>query len=302
MPFLSLMVASACATTTPVELINARAVFARASGGPAAQYEPADLHKAQVALQDAEQSFAQEKGTAKTVDLAYIAQCTAEIAEAHAQSAISEKREAKAKQDFGDTEGAMVKQAQGKLVTTRAQLADAERGQAEQTQQSAADRAARDDAEMKAKAAEQKATESDQKATAANDALAKLAAKEDERGTVITLSGSVLFRSNDAILAPTSLSRLDQVADALVAKGQNVVVEGHTDSRGSNATNLNLSQRRAESVRSYLVSKGVPTDKIVAEGMGADHPIAENNTAEGRANNRRVEIVIAKSAAAFNRP
>ena len=135
----------------------------------------------------------------------------------------------------------------------------------------------------------------DLKTKEANDALAKLAAKEEERGLVITLSGSVLFRSNDATLLPAAQTRLDQVAAALVAKGRDVTVEGYTDSRGSQATNLNLSQRRAESVRGYLVSRGFPTERIVARGMGPDRPIAENTNAEGRANNRRVEIVIAKA-------
>jgi outer membrane protein OmpA-like peptidoglycan-associated protein len=80
---------------------------------------------------------------------------------------------------------------------------------------------------------DQRAAISDKSAKDANDALAKLAAKDEARGMVITLSGSVLFRSNDAALLPASLTRLDQVADALVAKGQNVAVEGYTDSRGS---------------------------------------------------------------------
>jgi outer membrane protein OmpA-like peptidoglycan-associated protein len=125
--------------------------------------------------------------------------------------------------------------------------------------------------------------------------LAKLAAKDEARGTIITLSGSVLFRSNDSALLPAALTRLDQVAEALVAKGQRVTVEGYTDSRGSQSTNMSLSQRRADSVRSYLVTRGFPTEKIEARGMGPDRPIADNTSAEGRANNRRVEIVIARA-------
>jgi outer membrane protein OmpA-like peptidoglycan-associated protein len=61
------------------------------------------------------------------------------------------------------------------------------------------------------------------------------------------------------------------------------------------STNRDLSQRRAESVRTYLISRGFPSDKIQARGMGPDRPVAENSSAEGRANNRRVEIVIAKN-------
>ena len=99
---------------------------------------------------------------------------------------------------------------------------------------------------------------------------------------------------------PAAQTRLDQVADALVAKGRDVVIEGHTDSKGTHATNLNLSQRRAESVRSYLVSRGFPLEKMLARGLGPDRPIAENSSAEGRANNRRVEIIIAKGATQAN--
>lgn len=71
-----------------------------------------------------------------------------------------------------------------------------------------------------------------------------------------------------------------------------MVVEGHTDSRGPRDFNLELSQRRAEAVRDYLVSKGVPGDLFTVEGLGPDRPVASNATPDGRANNRRVEIVI----------
>jgi outer membrane protein OmpA-like peptidoglycan-associated protein len=287
----------ACATTTPSELTNARTAYSRASAGPAAQVTPADLHKAKVALDAAEASFAQDKDRQSTIDLAYIAERTAQIAEAHAQTALAEKSGNKATEEFGAKQGEIAKQTAGKLADTREQLGAAERAKAQEAQQTATERAGREEADRKTAAAEQKAAAAEQQAKDANDALAKLAAKEEERGMVITLSGSVLFRSNDAMLLPAAQTRLDQVAAALVAKGQNVVIEGYTDSRGSQTTNMNLSQRRAESVRSYLVSRGFPAEKITAQGMGPDRPIAENSSAEGRANNRRVEIVIAKNAA-----
>ena len=119
---------------------------------------------------------------------------------------------------------------------------------------------------------------------------------DEERGRVITLSGGVLFRSNDATLLPAAETRLDEVALALIANGKPVSIEGYTDSKGSRSRNMDLSQRRAESVRSYLISRGFPANQVVAKGMGPDRPIAENSSAEGRANNRRVEIVVAKLA------
>jgi outer membrane protein OmpA-like peptidoglycan-associated protein len=282
--------AAACATTTPVELSNARSAYARASAGPAAQQAQADLHKARTALDTAEQSFSQEEGTQKTLDLAYIAERTAQLAEARAEIALSEKKTAGAKQELGATQDQITKQTQGALAKTREQLGAAERGEAKQAEKAGVERAAREDADKRAAASEQQAKE-------ANEALAKLAAKEEERGLVITLSGSVLFRTNDATLLPAALTRLDEVATALMAKKHDVVVEGYTDSKGSQATNMGLSQRRAESVRTYLVGRGFPSEKISAKGMGPDRPVAENKTAEGRANNRRVEIVIAKGPA-----
>ena len=131
-------------------------------------------------------------------------------------------------------------------------------------------------------------------------ALAKLAAvKEEARGLVITLSGSVLFRSDEATLLPEAQTKLGQVADALMAeKERTIVVEGHTDSQGADAYNLDLSKRRAEAVRSFLVSRGYDAGKVSAVGIGEARPLGDNATAEGRANNRRVEIVIQPKATA----
>lgn len=292
--FLALTV-GACATTTPPELTSARAAYLRASTGPAAEHTPSDLHKAKTALDQAEQSFVEDENVQKTKDLAYIAERSAQIAEAHAQTAIAEKSGSTAKLEAGATQAAMAKKTEGALAKTREQLSEAERSHAQLTAQAGVDRAAREEADKKAAVSEQKAAAADLKTKEANDALAKLAAKEEERGMVITLSGSVLFRSNDAILLPGAQSRLDQVAEALVAKGRDVVIEGHTDSRGTAAMNMGLSQRRAESVRTYLVSRGFPSEKVLARGIGPDRPIAENKSAEGRANNRRVEIIVGKA-------
>jgi len=125
-------------------------------------------------------------------------------------------------------------------------------------------------------------------------ALAKLAAvKEEDRGLVITLSGSVLFRTDESTLLPEAQTRLDQVAEALLtSRERSLVIEGHTDSEGTDEYNRDLSQRRADAVRAYLIGRGYPADRIVAQGMGEGTPIAGNDTPEGRANNRRVEIII----------
>jgi len=131
-------------------------------------------------------------------------------------------------------------------------------------------------------------------AGAMKDLAAVAAVKEETRGMVITLSGSVLFASAKYDLLNTAMTKLDQVAEALKAQDSDkrMVVEGHTDNRGSDRTNQPLSLNRATAVRNYLVSRGVASEKITAVGMSSTKPIADNNTAENRANNRRVEIVV----------
>jgi len=290
------LIAAGCATATPIELTTARESYTRASNGPATQLLPADLHKAKVVLDAAETSFVEEKASQKTIDLAYIADRTIQIVEAQAQTALAQQTITKAKQDYQDKQTQVVKKTQATLVKTRLQLAEAQQGQAHDKEQLDVEHAARIDADTKAAASENRALASEQKATEANDALAKLAAKDEERGRVITLSGGVLFRTNDATLLPGAETRLDEVAVALIANGKPVSIEGYTDSKGSRSRNMDLSQRRADTVRNYLISRGFPADHVVAKGMGPDHPIADSSSAEGRANNRRVEIVIAKPA------
>jgi outer membrane protein OmpA-like peptidoglycan-associated protein len=118
--------------------------------------------------------------------------------------------------------------------------------------------------------------------------------KEEARGMVITLSGSVLFASGKFALLNTAMTKLDQVAEALKAQDadKRMVVEGHTDSQGSDKVNQPLSLNRGNAVRDYLVTRGVASEKITAVGLGSSRPIVDNKSAENRANNRRVEIII----------
>lgn len=111
---------------------------------------------------------------------------------------------------------------------------------------------------------------------------------------VITLSGSVLFASNRTDLLPSAQAKLSEVAAALTKQDaeSKITVEGHTDSQGNPSYNQDLSQRRAQAVRDYLVSRGMAADRVSAQGFGLTRPVADNATAEGRANNRRVEIVV----------
>ena len=134
----------------------------------------------------------------------------------------------------------------------------------------------------------------------AKDALDKLAragvsVKVESRGTVITIPSSDLFDPGQTRVLSSAEDKLTQVADALKDQGdRKIMVEGYTDSRGSDDTSRVLSQQRADAVRSYLVTLGVPGDRIEARGLGSALPVASNDSDEGRADNRRVEIVVAK--------
>ena len=110
---------------------------------------------------------------------------------------------------------------------------------------------------------------------------------------VITLTGNVLFASGKSELLPGAQVKLNEVAEALKSqKDRDITIEGHTDNQGNQQSNLDLGQHRADSVRSYLISRGVEGQRITATGIGQTRPVADNSTAEGRANNRRVEIIV----------
>ena len=101
----------------------------------------------------------------------------------------------------------------------------------------------------------------------------------------------VEFQTGSATLTPIGIRLLDELADVLPQiSSQRIQIIGHTDSSGSRATNLALSQARADAVRSYLVEKGLPESRFETMGAGPDQPVATNATAEGRAKNRRIEF------------
>jgi len=257
----------------PPELLEARAAYVRAESGPAVQYRPDELHEAKVALDRAERSYVDDPGKQKTRDLAYVAERRAELAEVQARDAKAAKDKAQAEQD-------LQRLTQDQLSSTRAQLNNA--GQALVTEKTA-----RAEAEKRAR-------------DAMNQLAASAAAsvKEEARGTVITIPGSVLFASSKSMLLPDAQSKLSSVAEALKnQEDRQIVVEGHTDSQGADAFNRELSRARAQSVRDYLVSRGVPAARIRAEGFGSSRPVADNGNPEGRANNRRVEIIVQQTEA-----
>jgi outer membrane protein OmpA-like peptidoglycan-associated protein len=109
----------------------------------------------------------------------------------------------------------------------------------------------------------------------------------------IEIKQTVYFDTNKAKIKPVSFNLLNEVAQALSDNPKiKVEVQGHTDSQANDAFNMKLSQRRAESVRTYLIKRGIASDRMTAKGYGEEVPIADNRTSAGRAQNRRVEFVI----------
>jgi len=270
-----LTMAVGCGSTLPPkELVDARASYQTAAKGPAAQQSPAELHVAKQALDVAERSFSDDGDSPTTKDFAYVAIRKAQLADASARAALAIKEREAAEREAQNVQTDQLHKARNELSSTKNNL--------EKTQdQLAAEKRAREEAEKKA-------------AQAMADLQKIASVKQESRGMVITLSGSVLFATNESTLLPAAILKLNEVADALI-KGNpdsNITIEGHTDSQGQRQYNMDLGQKRADAVKSQLVARGVAADRIKTTGVGPDRPVADNKTAEGRANNRRVEIIV----------
>lgn len=299
----------ACGTAAnSQQLKQARTAYDKSAHGPAATYTPAQLLEAKQALQDAE---AAEDGSPREQHLAYIAIRKAELADANAERSVQQRSIEEARVAYEAALKSQKDQASASLDRTRAALKDTLDALGTVREDMKHKDAKVDDLEAKRKLLEQRRAElekdlgaseagrkdAETRAAAALASLAKLAnVKEEERETVITLSGAVLFETGKIALLPIAQQALDRVAEVLkeVPSDRQIVVVGHTDSRGSDTANLKLSLDRAAAVRSYLVSHGVDPQQIRAEGKGETSPVADNASPEGRANNRRVEIRIPK--------
>ncbi|HEY0611380.1 MAG TPA: OmpA family protein, partial [Chitinophaga sp.] len=110
---------------------------------------------------------------------------------------------------------------------------------------------------------------------------------------VSSKSYEIQFETGSSVIKPASYSTLDDILkSAVVAEGLKLGVYGHTDNVGNDEANLKLSNERAAAVKSYLVGKGLSTERLESKGYGASKPVADNTTTEGRARNRRVQIVL----------
>ena len=292
----------ACATTDPPrELVDARAEYQAANNGVAAKMNPAGLYEAKKSLDQANKAFEQEPSADNTRDLSYIALRKVQLASAQARIDVASQEKTAAEREKARLEAKLT---QSELAEVRRKLTEAEEQRRAEAEQLARYNEQLQSTSQQLEAEKQARLAAEKKADEATANLAKIAmVKQEARGLVITLSGSVLFSSGRSTLLSNARPKLDEVAAALQkSDAEKFVVEGHTDSIGSEATNEELSYRRAGTVRDYLIERGVPAEKIKAIGYGKSRPVADNATAEGRANNRRVEIVIQPKSQLTARP
>lgn len=115
--------------------------------------------------------------------------------------------------------------------------------------------------------------------------------KVEDVKKITQIASKIFFETNSDKLKVASLVQLDELAEILKRyEGANLIIEGHTDSQGEDAYNLTLSQKRTESVKTYLMGKGIMESRLTATGFGETKPIDDNKTSAGRAKNRRVEL------------
>jgi outer membrane protein OmpA-like peptidoglycan-associated protein len=268
------------------QLEKARMAYQQAQADPNVQkYAASRLAEAQKAVQGAERA----KDLDDMQQLSYVAERKAEIASLAGATG-------KAEQDaqlLGKETSAIVMQKREREL--KAARLDAEQARA------AAEARARD-AEAKAREADQArahtvaavaAREAEQaKTTALTKELADLKAKQTDLGIVLTV-GDVLFASGKADVALGAQRHIDKLAEFLNKNpNRNLLIEGHTDNTGGEDLNIKLSQQRAEAVRDLLIARGVSPQRITTRGYGPKYPLVSNDSAAGRQQNRRIDVLV----------
>lgn len=286
------MVLSACSTVpkTTSLLDQTRMDYQAAQNNPNVQtLAPLEMRQADVAMNDANNAAKDNESSEKIDRLAYLAKQKIGIAQElakqkQAEAAVADAAKARdqirLEQRTNEADKAKMQADQAKAQADQARLA-AQVAQGEASE-----------AQRKAQEEQAKALEMQSRNAALESQLADLQAKTTVRGIVITL-GDVLFGVDQSKLNPDGMRTVQKLATVLQNNMQRtVLVEGHTDNTGSHAHNQDLSERRANAVRSALVLMGVSRDRIETKGYGETFPIAENNTAQNRQFNRRVEIIL----------
>jgi outer membrane protein OmpA-like peptidoglycan-associated protein len=269
---------SACASTPQRndELERARSQVETLSAEPLAQQAAShDLDAARASLNQADAALAQRKPPAVVDHLAYLARRHADAGQARVDEAQARQEVARGQ----DERNRILLEARTREAQNAQVQAQAAQGQAEA-------------ARSQAQAAQQQLASTQQQ-------LQDLQAKQTERGMVLTL-GDVLFDTNKATLKPGADQRLDRLATFLEKNpNERVIIEGYTDSTGSEDYNQELSERRARAVADALAVHGVPASRVQAVGRGQAFPVATNSTQAGRQQNRRVEVVFSDQAGRF---
>ncbi|MBF0468764.1 MAG: OmpA family protein [Desulfamplus sp.] len=282
---------SGCASG-PVQnkaLDRARLAYETANTTPGIESNaPVALYDAKGALEKAEKTA--KKGDIKELEhLSYIAEKKSQLAVLVAEGKASESeisRLSKSKDKI--------------LIKARESESDAARALAEQRAREAEQKAI--EAELARKRSEEMMQEAEKARLQAEKALAEkqqlekelaeLQAKQTDRGAVITL-GNILFQVNKSELLSGGYLAIDKLARFLQKyPSRNLLIEGHTDSRGSDTYNLGLSQQRATSVFNALMERGIDSERMITKGYGELYPVAGNETESGRQQNRRVEVII----------
>jgi OOP family OmpA-OmpF porin len=260
----------ACASPVPPEsLVKAEQAYgAAATDRMVSENAPVDLYEAKKDLDRAQQVWNADPDDPRVEHYAYLAQTRVEIARELANQRMADEEAVALSRERDQT-----------LIEARARQVDLARIDAERARQR------EEEARAMAATEAQRAAELEQQ-------LAELEAKKTERGMVITL-GDVLFDFNRAELRSGAQQNLYRLVTFLRENtDREVLVEGHTDSVGAEGYNLDLSQRRAEAVRGFLVQNGIESARTAVRGFGEARPVTTNDNEAGRQQNRRVEVVI----------
>jgi len=287
----------------PLEMYEARNSVEIAKDRAADRYASDVFSKAQGSLQMAENSLASKANKKQTVSLARQTVQFSEDARAlsvQRQEAerIASERDAAAAKAKADAE-AEAKRKADEEARRQAELTAAREAQYKAEQEAAATKAKAEADALRAKeeAANAEALRARQAAEALRAQLLEqfnriLETTDTPRGLVVNMA-DVLFNTGKYDLQPVAREKLAKLSGIVLAHpGLNLEVEGHTDSTGSPELNQKLSEQRAGTVRGYLLGQGLPPDSVSSKGFGETMPVADNNTAEGRQRNRRVEIIV----------
>jgi outer membrane protein OmpA-like peptidoglycan-associated protein len=257
-----------------------------------AQQAQADAQQAQADAQTAQQQrLAAEKARQEAEAASAQAAADKAAADAARAAALQQQQQAQA-------EAERAQQAAASADAQRAQ-ADAARAAALQQQQQAqaeAERAQQAAASANAQRAQAEADKEQMRERLRAQLNAVLETRESARGLIVNIN-DVLFDFNKYTLKPGAREKMAKVSGILLAyPGLKLQLEGHTDSVGTDEYNMKLSEQRADAVRDFLTEQGVAAANISATGLGKDGPVASNDTAAGRQQNRRVELVVSGDA------